>query len=229
MSTLFLVRHGQASFGAHDYDRLSPTGVEQSHRLGQSLASRSICPDVVVTGCMTRHRETAQSCLNGMNLAFDMEESASWNEYDYESLLWAYRPAWRDRNVMREELAASGDARRAFQAVFSAAMARWMSGEDDSAYPETWAAFQARAVKAATDLHDALPTDCRAFVFTSGGVIAAIVGALLCLGDLGITQLSWTLTNASVTRLHGNTGRLKLLALNEHSHFEPETRLITWR
>ena len=35
--TLLLVRHGQASFGAADYDQLSDRGVEQSRRLGQWL------------------------------------------------------------------------------------------------------------------------------------------------------------------------------------------------
>ena len=34
MGTLYLVRHGQASFGADDYDNLSPLGHQQSQRLG---------------------------------------------------------------------------------------------------------------------------------------------------------------------------------------------------
>ena len=36
--SLLLVRHGQASFGAADYDQLSGRGVEQSRRLGDWLA-----------------------------------------------------------------------------------------------------------------------------------------------------------------------------------------------
>ena len=42
MSTILLVRHGQASFGAADYDNLSPTGHEQSRVLGAALAARGI-------------------------------------------------------------------------------------------------------------------------------------------------------------------------------------------
>ena len=34
MGTLYLVRHGQASFGADDYDQLSPLGHQQALRLG---------------------------------------------------------------------------------------------------------------------------------------------------------------------------------------------------
>ncbi|MEC8667907.1 MAG: histidine phosphatase family protein, partial [Pseudomonadota bacterium] len=34
MPTLYLIRHGQASFGADDYDVLSPIGHEQARALG---------------------------------------------------------------------------------------------------------------------------------------------------------------------------------------------------
>ena len=37
MGTLYLVRHGQASFGADDYDQLSPLGQQQAVRLGEYL------------------------------------------------------------------------------------------------------------------------------------------------------------------------------------------------
>ncbi|MCO8647501.1 histidine phosphatase family protein, partial [Burkholderia multivorans] len=38
MAELFLVRHGQASFGTDDYDRLSDVGVQQGVWLGEYLA-----------------------------------------------------------------------------------------------------------------------------------------------------------------------------------------------
>ena len=50
MSVILLVRHGQASFGAADYDNLSPTGHEQSRVLGAALAARGVSPDLVVAG-----------------------------------------------------------------------------------------------------------------------------------------------------------------------------------
>ena len=40
MGTLYLVRHGQASFGADDYDVLSPAGHEQAVRLGEYWRGR---------------------------------------------------------------------------------------------------------------------------------------------------------------------------------------------
>lgn len=37
MSVIYLVRHGQASFGSDDYDRLSTIGREQAQALGEYL------------------------------------------------------------------------------------------------------------------------------------------------------------------------------------------------
>src|SRR3546814_10473498 len=68
MGAIYLIRHGQASFGAVDYDKLSKRGVEQAAVLGQALAARGVKPDVVICGGMLRHRETALGCLQAMGL-----------------------------------------------------------------------------------------------------------------------------------------------------------------
>src|SRR5262245_36260794 len=59
MSTLLLVRHGQASFLSSDYDRLSPMGEEQARRLGQFWAGRRQKIDAVFTGPRERQIRTA--------------------------------------------------------------------------------------------------------------------------------------------------------------------------
>ena len=69
MSSILLVRHGQASFGAADYDDLSPTGHEQSRVLGAALAARGVGADLVVAGEMRRHAQTAASLLDGAGWA----------------------------------------------------------------------------------------------------------------------------------------------------------------
>ena len=40
MGSIYLIRHGQASFGAENYDVLSPLGYRQSEALGDYLARR---------------------------------------------------------------------------------------------------------------------------------------------------------------------------------------------
>jgi broad specificity phosphatase PhoE len=52
MGHLYLVRHGQASFGADNYDQLSELGGWQSERLGQYFASKGRAFDTVITGSL---------------------------------------------------------------------------------------------------------------------------------------------------------------------------------
>ena len=59
MAELFMVRHGQASFGTGNYDQLSALGERQGVWLGEYFAERGIAFDRVVTGSMQRHRQTA--------------------------------------------------------------------------------------------------------------------------------------------------------------------------
>ena len=66
MGTLYLVRHGQASFGADDYDQLSELGQRQSVRLGEYLASRDITFDAVYTGTLRRQVQTWEGIALGM-------------------------------------------------------------------------------------------------------------------------------------------------------------------
>ena len=40
MSEIYFVRHGQASFGSEDYDRLSPLGVRQAQVLDFRVLSK---------------------------------------------------------------------------------------------------------------------------------------------------------------------------------------------
>ena len=52
MSAVYLVRHGQASFGAADYDQLSALGEQQARVLGQVLATQSASISRVASGGM---------------------------------------------------------------------------------------------------------------------------------------------------------------------------------
>ena len=65
MSILHLVRHGQASFGADDYDNLSPTGIQQSIELGKALAKQQSTFDYVIVGPHRRHMQTFEGIKEG--------------------------------------------------------------------------------------------------------------------------------------------------------------------
>jgi len=229
MGTIYLIRHGQASFGGDHYDQLSPLGVEQAGVLGRALAARSVKPDRVICGDMQRHRQTATACLEAMNLSAQWQTDAAWNEYDHDRMIEAHCPRYRDKALMMAELAATGAPRRAFQDLFVEAMRRWISGAHDGDYVESWPAFCARVGDALQGLHAQLGKSQTALVFTSGGPIAAVVRERLQLGDERTARLNWTLANAAVTKLIYSDRDIYLSSFNEHGHFEHEPRLITYR
>ena len=66
MGVLYLVRHGQASFGTDDYDRLSDAGHQQARITGAHLASLGVRPTRVIHGSMLRQQQTAQGILEGL-------------------------------------------------------------------------------------------------------------------------------------------------------------------
>ena len=108
--------------------------------------------------------------------------------------------------------------------------ARWVSGEYDADYPETWAAFRARCSQALERLLDGLPRGDDALVFTSGGPIATLAQGLLQSPDDAGVRLSWGLVNCGVTKLVRGGDGIRLSTLNGHAHFEgPHAALITYR
>ncbi|RKH62885.1 histidine phosphatase family protein [Corallococcus llansteffanensis] len=230
MGVIYLVRHGQASFGAADYDKLSELGVEQARVLGESLRSRLPRVDVVVTGTMLRHRETAAACLQALGVEVEPRRMAGFDEFDHEEVVVRHMPRYADAGVLREELATTRDPRRAFQELFTQAVARWVQGGHDGEYKESWAGFKARCLEAMNALVATLGPSKTALVFTSGGPITAVSQELLGIPDEHAFRTNWTLANCGMTKvLYSERGRY-LSTLNEHGHFEGEHRaLITYR
>ena len=60
MSVLTLIRHGQASFFADNYDQLSELGERQARALGEYWARRELKFDEVYTGPRVRQSHSAE-------------------------------------------------------------------------------------------------------------------------------------------------------------------------
>lgn len=237
MGQIYLVRHGQASFGAADYDRLSPHGVEQSRLLGAWLAACRQRFGAVVTGGLRRHRQTAEACLAALAEA---PPAAQWRddpgfaEYDHVEVLAKHAPQLRDPIAAKDALETDANPRKAFQKMFAQAMARWMGGEHDADYRESWPAFRARCVDAlrrAVAQAGAAPS---IIVFTSGGPIAAICQELLGFPDRRAAEVNFSLVNSSVTKLlysSSQPDRVSLSYLNNFAHLEQtgQAQAVTYR
>jgi len=230
VSVLYLVRHGQASFAADDYDQLSELGFEQSRILGDALRRRIPRVDEVVLGTMRRHRQTAEACLGAMGVDAPPIVIPELDEYDHDEVVFQLEPRWRDRALMRAELDREEEPRRAFQRVFEKAVARWTTVSDASGYPEPFPAFETRCARALGQLTEGLGHSKTVLVFTSGGPIALMMGALIGLQGPDCLRLQWRLVNTGVSKVVvGRTGPT-VGSLNEHAHLEREAkRLITYR
>lgn len=230
MGAIYLIRHGQASFGKADYDELSEMGVEQSRALGEVLRARLPAVDAAFCGTQRRHRQTAAACLTAYGYPEAPQETADLNEYDSDEIVVRYEPRYADRQTMFAELSQTGNLRRAFQDIFAKAVARWVGGQNDADYTEPWPVFRARCIRVLDDIMQSLGSSKTALVFTSGGPISTISQALLRIPDAHALQINWTLVNCGVTKIIYSERGKYLLTLNEHAHFEGERReFITYR
>lgn len=229
MANIYLIRHGQASFGGDNYDQLSDTGWQQARVLGRWLAGR-VSPDVVIGGDMQRHRETVEAMASGYRAPFpDMQVATGFNEFDHAAVVHGFRPEWADREQMQADLQAADKPARYFQQTFVKAVDRWTSGNYDSEYPETWPQFKARVNQALDDLVD-WANGGEVFVSTSGGPIAVIVQSLLDISDRKALGLNEVIANTSVTRVLYSGSRRSLAVFNNYSHLEAEDpELVTFR
>lgn len=230
MGAIYFIRHGQASFGSNDYDQLSPVGHQQGRVLGAALKARGVVPDLIISGSMKRHQETAINCLETLDCDLGMELHQGVNEFNHENVIEVAEPRYVDKLVMMSDMAASGDPRRAFQGFFKGAVSRWVEGRHAHEYAESWADFRARCVAALDDIVRQSPPKGTTLVFTSGGTISVICAHLLGLSDEQAFTINWTLANAGVTKLLAGRDGLHLISVNEHAHLEGGDKgLLTYR
>jgi len=235
MGQIYLVRHGQASFGSANYDQLSELGLEQARLLGEWFANSRQQFHRVVTGGLKRHRQTADACIGVLPKAqrvdTEWQTDPGFDEYDHHEVLVRQRPEFENPEEVKRFLASSPKAKYAFQDVFQAAMSRWMSGRYDSEYREPWPVFQRRCIDALQRLVDSADKSQSIVVFTSGGTISTICQHVLGLADRQVAELNWTLVNCGMTKLLYQPGRVTLSYLNSYAHLEwlGQPHTITYR
>jgi broad specificity phosphatase PhoE len=210
MPVIHLVRHGQASAEAADYDVLSPLGDRQARIAGQELTRRRVRDPLVVSGTLNRQRDTAKALIEAAALTVAPHTDPRWDEYDHLGLIARY-PAPAEAE--------------AFQGHLDHALSSWIADADGG-----WTAFQTGAVEALHDVRRTLGAGRDAVVVTSGGVIAAVCGALLALPAAGVVAFNRVTVNAGLTTLiAGSAGRISLLTFNDHAHLVADRALLTYR
>ncbi|MGZ6643144.1 MAG: histidine phosphatase family protein [Solirubrobacteraceae bacterium] len=217
MPAILLARHGQASFGAADYDVLSDTGAEQAAAVAEHLPARGVRVDRLVSGSLRRQRDTAVPIGDAIGL--DMEIDARFDEYDSDGIVAAYA-----------RVAEPPASNRDFQRILEGALAAWISAGTRANGGESWPAFAARTRSAVSELAASLQSGQTALVVTSGGVLGAVCAALLGAPDRAFITLNRVMVNGGLTKLIVGSGGTTLVSVNEHAHLErPGRSLVTYR
>jgi broad specificity phosphatase PhoE len=236
VGSIYLIRHGQASFGADDYDVLSPTGFRQAEVLGAHLAQLGLQFDRCIAGSLFRQRHTAQTAMAQLDAAGltapALETDQAFNEFDAEAVIRALLPAMLpDEPEALEVMRNAAHNRAEFQRLFALIIGRWLGGEHDTPALQSWLAF-VEQVQAGLDriLDSAGPSD-RIAVFTSGGTITALLHLITQMPAPQAFELNWQIVNTSLNHLKFRGREVSLASFNSHAHLQlmkaPE--LITYR
>ena len=207
MGTITFVRHGQANSAAkteEDYDRLSPKGHEQAAILGNWMRDQGHSFDLVLSGSLRRHRETA------VGMGYDTPEiDDRLNEVDYFNL----GKAMEDVHGM--PIPDGDDFARHIPLVMEAWHRAEIMGN------ETFEAFETRI---STVLDAALTPGRNVLCITSGGVIAMIVRRLLDLDPRRMAHVMIPIFNTSLHHVHVSPVGPILAGFNTIPHLESSDR-----
>jgi broad specificity phosphatase PhoE len=217
---LYLIRHAQASFGAANYDKLSPLGHEQSKALGRALKTQGVAPTAFWIGSLVRHRETLDGILTGMSAAATPHIHPGFNEFDFTALLNArYADLPAPQNMHTE--------RKSHFRTLRDTVLEWERNEIPNP-PETWAEFTARttdALRAAMN-----PDHQQTLAISSGGAMGRIISDLLDCGPGQQIKLQLQMKNCSVTRFVYSAKSVYLHSFNETPHINAanQEQLLTY-
>ncbi len=207
-----MVRHGQASLGADDYDQLSELGFRQSVRLGQFFAAKGLRFDALVAGTLRRHQQTLAGILEGMGQAGEHLPWAGLNEYDSEAVIATVHPL----PLARPD---NPEAYRAHFRMLRDGLAQWMAGTVSPRGMPSYPDFVAGVTGALAHVR-AHHTGQNVLMVSSGGPISTAVGHVLGTTPETTIELNLRMRNSSITEFAITPRRLSLLSFNAVPHLE---------
>ena len=246
MSTIYLVRHGQA--GTRDaYDSVSDLGERQARLLGEHFISQGIRFASAYAGALARQQQTAEqirAVYAGAGVGFPtIRVDSGWDEFDLARvyreiapLLAADDPEFRrEYDEMREQVRVSQGAHgarihRRWLPCDTKVVEAWLSGR----YPyggETWDQFRERVAacrlkmlgqendaRQELGLHEKDGRQQNILVVTSATPLAIWTGLSLEIADQRIMRLAGAVYNASYTILRLRKEQLRLFTFNAVPH-----------
>jgi broad specificity phosphatase PhoE len=231
MSTLYLIRHGQASFGTDNYDVLSAVGRQQVTLLAAHLAESGERIDRIYSGTLQRQRETADIIASALQHAAPISITDAFDEYDSDVILRTFAASLGPEELARAGWPELRSDRRKFQLFLERAALAWVEARIEAAQMLPWQQFHDRVVAGLQALMRSEGRSRTIVLSTSGGVIGTAVAHVLGLANHVGIELNWAVHNASITRLIYNAEKMSLSMFNALPHLERTERrqLITYR
>jgi len=211
MSTLYLVRHAQASFGADDYDQLSVLGIRQSEQLGRYFASKGMAFDAVLTGTLRRHAQTLAGISEGLQADLSARLHAGLNEYNSEAVIKAIHPEPLQRPTTPELY------RHHFRLLRQGLVA-WMTGRAQPEGLPVWRDFRQGVVDILTSVQQSGAK--RVLLVSSGGPIACAIAHVLATPPEATVELNMRLRNTAVSELTFTQRHFALNTYNTLAHLD---------
>jgi broad specificity phosphatase PhoE len=223
MPTLYLVRHGQASFGAADYDNLSDLGHQQAELLGRYFKAKNLKFDASYAGTLRRHAQTYLGIAQGMGIDQAALLRPGLNEYDSDAVVEAIHPEPLSRERSPENY------RKHFR-LLRDGLSAWMDGKTEPRGMPHYADF----VSGITDVLDEVRMqyggndNARILICSSGGPISTAVGCILGTSAQTTIELNLRIRNTSITEFAFTPKRHMLVTYNTLPHLEDKPDWVTY-
>jgi broad specificity phosphatase PhoE len=211
MGTLYLVRHGQASFGADDYDCLSALGERQSLRLGEHFRLRGLRFEAAITGTLKRQQQTLAGISEGLGGSIATRLWPGLNEYDSEALIAAIHPQPLVKPSNPETV-------RQYFRLLRQGLQQWMAGKSEPVGMPSYADFVAGVAAALDHVRSQHTGD--VLMVSSGGPISNAIGQVLGTSPDTVIDLNMRIFNSAVSELTFNPKRHALVSYNTLPHLE---------
>lgn len=218
MPTLYLVRHGQASFGAADYDQLSELGARQCRRLGEHWALRGMRFQAVLRGTLKRHQQSLAALAEALPGLPEAQVLPALDEYDSAAVVRAVHPDPLPRST-------SPELYRQHFRILRQGLAAWMEGRSAPEGMPRYADFAAGVAAVLDRVRSGHDGD--VLVLSSGGPISTAVGQALGVAPAMTIELNMRLRNSAVSELSFNPKRHVMHSFNHLPHLD-DPALADW-
>ncbi len=229
MGTLYLIRHGQASYGEADYDRLSPRGIEQARAVGRWAAQAKL--DALYAGPLRRQQQTAQYAAEAAADAGGLpalQTLAELAEYPAFEMLQHLVPRLIAEDAKFAQLTSEPTPRLLDQA-FQVILSKWSRDEWTVEGVERITTFVDRIRTGLDRVLRAAGPGAQLACVTSAGPIGVAVGLVFGIAAERMVRTSIVIRNASITELRFRSqdfdwqpDQLSLVTFNLTAHLPAE-------